>query len=459
MEGYLELNNRTYFFTFDNVVLKLIPRDMVYCTIEEIQDALNGNSKDNIPYILEGKLIDRVGKIYFFVKKVINHTINIGVYEIEIYSYTTTIDSELKIDSISIYSDELNWFYNIKKAYDYSLTINTGKASVNLKEDHNLRKIFKFKLDDVDIVADLNISRSIANMSKNPITLASVLNFKFDTTDNLELIFKLIYLTEKFLSFITYRKNVYIDTIGLNRKNENGKFSNCGKVYINRELDSFVEQDKVIQNRIIDFDLVEDNCADIFQLLSNELVYLEHIPVNSRDSRVITPARFVLITAAFEWEFRHIYGSNLKEEENDIFKNSKVEVLKMLEEKINSTTGKLKKNIKLYKRIIENIDMSLSEKIQRVLNDNSNILDCFIRNIYLMNGISEVKYSDIAGRIQTQRNNYAHGNIDKEIDSLVILDLLILEWAIYCMVLTEVGVSEDRIKKCINKLFNRNMDI
>ena len=77
MEGYLELNNRTYFFTFDNVVLKLIPRDMVYCTIEEIQDALNGNSKDNIPYILEGKLIDRVGKIYFFVKKVINHTINI----------------------------------------------------------------------------------------------------------------------------------------------------------------------------------------------------------------------------------------------------------------------------------------------------------------------------------------------------------------------------------------------
>ena len=131
----------------------------------------------------------------------------------------------------------------------------------------------------------------------------------------------------------------------------------------------------------------------------------------------------------------------------------------MLEEKINSTTGKLKKNIKLYKRIIENIDMSLSEKIQRVLNDNSNILDCFIRNIYLMNCISEVKYSDIAGRIQTQRNNYAHGNIDKEIDSLVILDLLILEWAIYCMVLTEVGVSEDRIKKCINKLFNRNMDI
>ena len=60
----------------------------------------------------------------------------------------------------------------------------------------------------------------------------------------------------------------------------------------------------------------------------------------------------------------------------------------------------------------------------------------------------------MATRIQNQRNNFAHGNIDKDINSDVILDIIILEWVNYAMVLKKIGYSDEEIIKLIDVIFN-----
>ncbi|MCG4775106.1 hypothetical protein L0O83_18640, partial [Lawsonibacter sp. DFI.5.51] len=84
------------------------------------------------------------------------------------------------------------------------------------------------------------------------------------------------------------------------------------------------------------------------------------------------------------------------------------------------------------------------------LNDLSSIIEIFIKNLFYINNKEIDSYNIIGDRIQNQRNNYAHGNIDKEMNMDVILDIIILEWVNYAMILKKVGYSDDNIKKLIN---------
>ena len=59
-------------------------------------------------------------------------------------------------------------------------------------------------------------------------------------------------------------------------------------------------------------------------------------------------------------------------------------------------------------------------------------------------------------RLQKQRNNYAHGNIDKELNTDVILDILVLEWVNYSMVFKMIGYTDMQIAKLINGIFHLN---
>lgn len=58
-----------------------------------------------------------------------------------------------------------------------------------------------------------------------------------------------------------------------------------------------------------------------------------------------------------------------------------------------------------------------------------------------------------------QRNNYAHGNIDREMDLDVVLDIIILEWLNHAMVFKKMGYTNHEIAKLINSIFDRNFHI
>ncbi|QDY45152.1 hypothetical protein FK545_05615 [Planococcus glaciei] len=91
------------------------------------------------------------------------------------------------------------------------------------------------------------------------------------------------------------------------------------------------------------------------------------------------------------------------------------------------------------------------------LKESDEVLKDFIESAYTMNGIEseDFKRNVIAERIQKDRNTFAHGNLSTEFNKLIDIDLSVLEWLYYAMVLDDIGVSKENARKCINDLFQR----
>lgn len=455
--GNIEFQNNKYFFTFDNYVLKLLKTETNIIPIDDVIDLFDMSKKDDIPEILVGKSINQqYNFICFYINGISERTID--TYEFNVYAYIELSNDKFEFDRLSVMADELNWFYNVRKAYDYSIAFETGETKVNLKTFEQLNTNFNFMYNNNEIDVHFNISRNISNMSRFPITLDSTLSFDFETTDSFTFLLDIYGIIKNFIMFITYRQNINIYNMAIKKKSKNGKYRKIGNFHVKSSLDTFLEDKETMQKRIINFDSLKSGCSKLMYNLGVERIYLQHIPYNTRDMHTITPSRFILVTAAFEWEFSNIY-SDVKLLKSHDYKEVNETMNNFIDSLINSYTGKKKKYIKYYKKIIQNSGMNLSEKLIHAFKEHSDNIDIFIKNLYVINGITDVVYNDIAKRIQIQRNNYAHGNIDKELEPLVILDLMCLEWLLYSMILRDCGVDTLNIKRSINKLFNRHFAI
>lgn len=453
MTGHIEFKNKEYTFWFEEDILELVPvKASKTVSFEAIEEFFSDNYRLEIPEMLQGISTYSRNVIIFFIKDMDRHNDN---YQFKVYAFIEFKDGVEPVNKISFAFEELNWFYNIRKAYGYEFNHGTGEMNVTIDPFDSLSKEFSFLYDGKTIQALLNVSRTISNESTNPVTLNSDLSFAFEICTDLQFYLKLYNLTRRFFRLVTYRQNINISKILLKKKdNSSGKYFTIGTFKFIENKDQFKETEKRIKERMIDFDIINSNCSNLFQLLIEDKIYLEHIPYNSKDMNRITPARFILITAAFEWEFRNFYG-NVKTAENEDFRVVRDKLDSFINSLIQGNSGKQKSYAKYYKKIVNSIDMNLAERILRALNDFHEITGKFIENLFHINGIKDFKYSQIAERLQTQRNNYAHGNLDRTIDSIVILDLVALEWIIYAMILKNADMSDLQIKKSINKLFGR----
>lgn len=380
-------------------------------------------------------------------------------YTANLNSYLIFDGAEISFDGLQIQADELNWFHDTRQAYFYSYKPENGEAQLQLANFDETTKDFNFDFNGVAIEGNLSISRTISNASVTPIKLASTLNFFFSETKDLTYPEELIFLAQRLLKFITYRENFNITQITLRKKDEkDGQYFKVGELFIFQYKPVEVENEKNIDKRIIEYPLFEVSFSKLLEKLSRKEIYLKHIPENLKDARNVTSARFIMVTAGFEWEFRFLH-EEINRNSEDKYKEQKQEILSFLDDKIKCNTGKNKKFFKSYRSLILKSDSSLSEKILWTLSEFDDVLSVFIPRIYNLNDIGneEFKYEKIAERIQTQRNNIAHGNIDQEIDNLYILDFLVLEWLYYAMVLHDIGMSRENIKRSINKLFNRGL--
>ena len=90
--------------------------------------------------------------------------------------------------------------------------------------------------------------------------------------------------------------------------------------------------------------------------------------------------------------------------------------------------------------------------------DYADIVHIFGEHLYLINN-ETLKYNEMGLRLSKQRNNYAHGNLDKDFIGLALLDLMYLEYVVYAMQLNEYGVDKIYIQKAINDLFGCSIAI
>ena len=182
---------------------------------------------------------------------------------------------------------------------------------------------------------------------------------------------------------------------------------------------------------------------------------MRHLPESREAGQHINAARFVMITAAFEWEFKKLYPSGLRRKDDSIkAEEAATEVLKKL---INESKGKLKR---LYNSLLKNgIGFApLQAKIVQVGKDLDSIISPFGKYLCAINK-KELNYSKMGERLASQRNHYAHGDLDEEFIGDSLLDLIFLERILYAMQLKRFGVSEKNIQNAINGLFHCNIAI
>ena len=71
--------------------------------------------------------------------------------------------------------------------------------------------------------------------------------------------------------------------------------------------------------------------------------------------------------------------------------------------------------------------MNLEAKIIRAGTDFNSIVEQFGKHLYDLNN-KKFDYKTIGNRLANQRNDFAHGNIDKEFVGESILDLIFLRY-------------------------------
>ncbi|MCK6256814.1 hypothetical protein LCY76_09425 [Fictibacillus sp. KIGAM418] len=450
---YKEKNCVFKLMEFDLEIEEIENRDEIY--INDLDFFLNPDSilKDGIN-LLKGIEFENGKEILFNIYSLDQS--GPKTHNAKLLSYIVFDQKESKFDGLQINADELNWFHSVSNSYSHRITPSTGQAEVIVKPYENTSKEFNFSFEDQKINGNLNISRTISLGSTLPLKLRTDLNFYFKATNCFHIVEKLSYITTQFLSLITYRRNCRINRITLKKKDNNtGKYRNVGKLMIRNinNMDKHSEEEKIVRERLIDLPLIEDHIGLLFDQVITNKIYLTHIPKNSKENKVTTPSRFIMVTAGFEWQYRFLHKD--EQEKEDKYKEQREEIISFLDEKIEQNTGKKKKYFKSTKSLVLRSDSTLSDKIQKALDEFDDVLEIFIKDLYLLNNIEEYKYLEIADRIQLHRNNIAHGNIDQEMDSLVILDLFILEWLYYAMVLNSIGMSRKNIMLSLNKLFNR----
>ena len=378
-----------------------------------------------------------------------------GVLIIQVYAYIWKRIGCCTINRIGFKSPEIDCIHPVKDAIASTQWSETGEYKVETRPfSETTTEKQKFKVDGKDVTVYFGISMNAGgDFTKPPLSLQSEMYFEFEETNDYAFVFQLSRIANVFVQYLCYRKNVPFSEINLAAPFKDGTHMQFARLYI---LDDPIETELecLKERRFIKQEYISGSEGKILSDIARGLLYTRNMPSTYRQGRTIDAARFVMITAAFEWEFRRLYPEGIKKRQQTIdAENAAETALKLL---CGDAKGKLKT---IYKTLLNNIKFAqFSSRISHTGKNLGSIIDIFGKRLYRLNN-QTLKYADMGARLGKQRNNYAHGNLDQEFVGLSLLDLIYLEMAVYAMQLKFYGVEDMIIQKAINDLFHQNIMI
>ena len=386
----------------------------------------------------------------------------LDVYKADLHSYVVYKNEIEECDTLRFIGKEFNWFYSLSEAYDNVHFEESGKSHFTIKDYDSTWDQFDFKYKDSKVKGIFDIARYYPDNFSAPIILSSTFILNFEEIIEIAEIKNVSFSVGDFLRFITYRNNYYFQNVELLKKENNSDtYKVVGEIYVYKYSPLPEETHESANVRIIDYTLLNTSLPLLFSNIFDKNVYLKHLPNSVTDSLLVTTARFIMVTAGFEWQYKYFYQKEIEELEANKFKDLRKCIIDSFQKEIDKNTGKEKGYLKYVQKSFKSYHVPLSSKIQKTFEKFDNELKDFVVNLYEINKVpkKDYNYSNISKRLEKQRNDFAHGNIDKEVNPLLVLDLYTLEWLIYVMVLDHVGMSKENIKKSINNLFKRNMPL
>lgn len=364
------------------------------------------------------------------------------------------------ISKISFTSPEINCIHPLGQSFSLIFTEEEMKKGILQLKTSDFASVTSeeefFEFESKRITVVFSASRTLSHtVTETPLKLNSSLYFEFEETDDYVFIYRLWKIAKQFIQYLCYRKNIYFSKVDLSSPSDENKYLTVGQLYVLNEMGKHDAEINVLKKgRYISQNQLEGSIGKILQSIADNTIYLRHLPKTFEDGRHIDAAKFVMITAAFEWEFRRIFPDGIKKKEKTIKAENTVEQL--LIPLIDNNKGEVKNILKYLKKCIGNDP--LSSKLTFVGNELGNILNIFGNQLYKINN-EELTYSEMGTRLAAQRNNFAHGNLDKDFDSLSLLDLVFLEMVLYAMQLKYYGIADINIKRAINDLFQTHIMI
>lgn len=459
--GDLKMMGISFSFVFDGETLKLIPDDL-----EEIFELQNEEIRPGVyayrglPKISESVLVghcNESGQSIIFIVP-INGSISSYNSVLEIYplAYIKLRFPGKTISRIGFTCRELNHIYPINQAYYTKAIISDSfieDLSVQTKKLSETRSDDQFFLqNDVQVKSYFSVGCSFTSSNdKAPLIFNSYLYFEFQETEDYLFIVKLCNTAYDLLRFLCYRNNISFSKIQLSSPYKNDRFLESGELVLLREVLS--EEYPIKRELFIRQKDIQGSESRIIQEIINGTLYLRHIPETHEVGRCVTPAFFVMIVSAFEWEYRQLFPDGVVKSQKRI--EAEDEVWNALESLRKPSSGRVRK---LFKDLRDHVrDNNLADKIMHVISELNTLVDPFGKYLYSINE-TQLDYKRMSERLATQRNNYAHGNLDKEFDEITILDLMLLQKIVCIMQLKRVGVCDLGIKKAIKHLYHLNIE-
>jgi hypothetical protein len=363
------------------------------------------------------------------------------------------------IDRVSFSCPEINYIHPVNQAITITLPVeefqDKGIVSVSTQDfEQTTTEKQTFISDGKEIKAYFGISRAVSTkIYEPPLRLDSSLMFEFDATEDYQYIYRLWRIAREFVRFLCYRKNVFIPKVELAAPFEGGKHETFATMYLLGQ-DGETESDALKKGRYIKQVHISGHEGEILSDIAEDNLYLRHLPETYQSGRHIDAARFVMITAAFEWEFRRLYPAGVEKSAATVAAEEAVS--EHIQKHIDETSGKQKKIYTFLKKLVKSD--SLQSEIIQMGKDFSEIIGAFGDRLYRRNA-QELKYADMGQRLADQRNHFAHGDLDKDFIGLSLLDLIYLEYVVYAMQLKHYEVQDIEIQKAINELFHLSFPV
>lgn len=366
---------------------------------------------------------------------------------------------EDRIGKMSFHCPELNYIHPTSQALTYKFQADDfsshGTASVSTEDfDSTITDKTTFVVDEKNIDVYFSTNRTISFKDNHaPIIVDSVLVFSFDPTDDYEFIYRLWKIARDFIRYLCYRKDVFIPIVTLSKKCNDGEYQECAILHTGSQ-DEEPDLATLKKGKYIKQKYISGKEGAILSDIASHKLYLRHIPESYESGRHIDAARFVMITAAFEWEFKRAYKYGIIKSQTTIDAENQVDA--EISKHIEDNTGKKKEIYKFLKKNIRS--NSLASEIVQVGKDYSNIIDVFGAYKYKLNH-QTLDYSEMGDRLSKQRNSFAHGNLEQDFIGYALLDLIFLENILYAMQLKHYNISDIDVKMAINDLFKCNIAI
>ena len=352
--GSLSYKNINFTFAFDKLELRLIPPVEYRHLVEwdwKMKEIRPGVFTFADPITVEESFIvgicnETKSRIVFIPKPGSTLGLYNSVVHIALAAYIICKYEKELIDRISFSCPEINYIHPVNQAIAFSFCDdnfqNNGVINVStLNFDTTTTEEQSFLVDDRKVTAFFGISRTISTkIHEPPLRIDSSLIFDFEPLNDYSFIHELWWIARQYIRFLCYRRNIFIPNVELFAPSEGGMHEAFATMYI-LEQDGETELETLKEGRFIKQKYIAGHEGKILSDIAQESIYLRHLPDTYRSGRHINAARFVMITAAFEWEFNRMYPEGVKRTSATIEAESAVS--ECIQEQIDKSSGRQKK--------------------------------------------------------------------------------------------------------------------